>query len=117
MIKTENYPPAPRAAVSPPQPPGPPAVHAYRAKLSDAEQEKRDKWVASEIQVGRCPFGSLKPGQTLAHCPGGFPGCACADELELNPYLASERASRDEQYARHLECGPLAADEIAKEGK
>lgn len=50
-------------------------------------QDERDKFVADEIRAGRCPFGSLKEGQTMAHCPSGFPGCGCADELMLNEYL------------------------------
>lgn len=49
--------------------------------------EIRDKSVADEIRSGRCPFGRLKPEQTMAHCPLGFPGCGCADEWMVNPYL------------------------------
>ena len=50
-------------------------------------EDERDKFVADEIRAGRCPFGELQPGQTMAHCPLGFPGCGCADELMENPYL------------------------------
>lgn len=46
-----------------------------------------EKQLADEIKAGRCPWGRLQPGQTIAHCPLGFPGCACGDELMLNPYL------------------------------
>lgn len=45
---------------------------------------------ADTIKSGKCPFGQLKEGQTLAHCPLGFPGCGCADELVFNPYLQDE---------------------------
>jgi len=51
------------------------------------EDEERDKIVACAIESGKCPFGKLKEGQTIAHCPLGFPGCGCADELQLNPFL------------------------------
>lgn len=54
--------------------------------MSLTDQE-RDKFVASEINSGRCPFGYLKDGQTMGRCPLGFPGCGCGDELMLNPYL------------------------------
>lgn len=53
-------------------------------------EEERDRRVADEIKAGRCPFGCLKEGQTLAHCPLGFPGCGCADEWQLNPNLSEE---------------------------
>lgn len=59
----------------------------YPGELTEAEQASRDKWVADEIRAGRCPFGSLLPGQNIAHCPSGFPGCGCGDELMLNPFL------------------------------
>jgi len=49
--------------------------------------DERDRIVADEIRAGRCPFGQLRPGETLAHCPLGFPGCGCGDELMINPYL------------------------------
>jgi hypothetical protein len=54
--------------------------------------EEQDKYVADEIKAGRCPFGQLKPGQTMAHCPLGFPGCHCADEYDLNPHFAELRS-------------------------
>lgn len=53
-------------------------------------QEERDKFVAKEIKSGKCPFGMLKEGQTTGHCPLGFPGCGCGDEILLNPYLQEE---------------------------
>lgn len=53
-------------------------------------KERRDRDVAEAIRRGECPFHQLKPGQTMAHCPLGFPGCGCADELMLNPYLQPE---------------------------
>jgi hypothetical protein len=49
--------------------------------------EARNISVADEIKASRCPFGYLKEGQTIGHCPLGFPGCGCADELMLNPFL------------------------------
>lgn len=52
--------------------------------LSDAE---RDETVAREILAGRCPFGRLKEGDSMAHCPLGFPGCGCADEWNSNEHL------------------------------
>jgi hypothetical protein len=50
-------------------------------------EDERDKFVADEIKARRCPFGKLQEGQTISHCPSGFPGCGCGDELMLNPYL------------------------------
>lgn len=50
-------------------------------------EEERDKLVADEIRAGRCPFGWLKPEQGIGHCPLGFPGCGCGDEIMLNPFL------------------------------
>lgn len=47
----------------------------------------RDAFVAQAIKAGICPFGNLQPGQSMVHCPSGFPGCECADELECNQYL------------------------------
>jgi len=52
--------------------------------------DERDKTVAAAIVKGECPFGRLKPGQTFAHCPLGFPGCGCADEWNANPHLKDE---------------------------
>jgi hypothetical protein len=52
------------------------------------DQAERDRIVADAILLGECPFGELKPGQAMAHCHLGFPGCGCADEMMLNPYLA-----------------------------
>jgi len=49
--------------------------------------EERDTIVAEAIKSGKCPFDRLEDGETIAHCPLGFPGCGCADELMLNPYL------------------------------
>lgn len=53
----------------------------------DEKQAARDKLVADSIKSGKCPFGMLKEGQTIGHCPLGFPGCGCGDELMVNPYL------------------------------
>jgi hypothetical protein len=50
-------------------------------------EDERDRFVADEIRAGRCPFGNLREGEGIAHCPSGFPGCGCADELMLNSYL------------------------------
>ncbi len=50
-------------------------------------EDERDKTVAAEIKAGKCPFKMLQDGQTMAQCQLGFPGCGCADELMLNPYL------------------------------
>lgn len=49
--------------------------------------KEQEKYVADEIRAGRCPFGMLEDGQTMAHCPLGLPGCSCADEWMLNPNL------------------------------
>lgn len=51
------------------------------------DAQDRDRIVAAEIEAGRCPFGMLQAGQTIAHCPLGFPGCGCGDELLVNPHL------------------------------
>lgn len=61
-------------------------------------KDQRDRDVAASIKRGECPFHMLKPGQTMAHCPLGFPGCSCADELMLNPYLREETLARLEAY-------------------
>lgn len=53
-------------------------------------QDERDKTVADVIKKGLCPFGMIEAGQTIAHCPLGFPGCGCADEQMVNPYLVEE---------------------------
>lgn len=81
-----------------------------------AEQD-RDRIVAHEIQSGRCPFGMLKPGQTIAHCMLGFPGCGCGDEMMLNPFLQKEEGEPEmktpgqigyEAYANHTGWKSLA---------
>lgn len=56
-------------------------------------KDERDKLVADEIRAGRCPFGYLKEGQTIGHCPLGFPGCGCGDELMLNEHLKDNGTS------------------------
>ncbi len=52
-------------------------------------QDERDKKVAEEIKAGRCPFGEWRPGDpgVVGICHLGVPGCGCADEMLLNPYL------------------------------
>lgn len=50
-------------------------------------EAERDLVVANAIKAGKCPFGQLAEGQSMAQCPSGFPGCGCGDELMLNPYL------------------------------
>lgn len=65
-------------------------------------REQRDRHVSEEIRDGRCPFGVVERGQDLATCQLGFPGCHCADEFELNPFLADLRAARDADYAEFL---------------
>jgi hypothetical protein len=50
-------------------------------------EEERDRTVAEAIKRKECPFGHVLPGESLATCPLGFPGCGCADELLLNPFL------------------------------
>lgn len=62
-------------------------------------EEDRDKFVADEIRAGRCPFSSLQPGQSMAHCPSGFPGCACADELMVNPFLSGVREAIERSHS------------------
>ncbi len=56
----------------------------------DGVMEDRDRFVAGEIRAGRCPFGKLQPGQGIGHCPLGFPGCGCGDELLENKFLQEE---------------------------
>ncbi len=51
------------------------------------EQDAWNKLVADIIKSGKCPFDVLPKGEPMAKCPLGFPGCACAAELMLNPYL------------------------------
>lgn len=50
----------------------------------------RDRNVARDIRGGACPWHNLEVGQTMAHCPLGFPGCGCADEWMVNPYLMED---------------------------
>lgn len=50
-------------------------------------KDERDLLVARAIRDGRCPFDQLPPDTDMSHCPLGFPGCGCADELMLNPHL------------------------------
>lgn len=54
-------------------------------------EDERDRIVADAIKAGKCPFGNLQEGLTMVHCPLGFPGCGCADEMDLNPYLKSRK--------------------------
>lgn len=54
------------------------------------DEKDRDKIVADAIKSGKCPFGMLEEGQTMGHCPIGFPGCACADEWIVNTLLTEE---------------------------
>jgi len=60
-------------------------------KIASLEIEKQ-KLVAMLIKNKICPFGVQAPGKEVATCPAGFPGCGCADELVLNPYLAGSGA-------------------------
>jgi hypothetical protein len=62
---------------------------------TDAAERERNRFVAEAIGEGKCPFGQLQDGQVMAQCPLGFPGCGCADELLLNPYLSMEVPSSD----------------------
>lgn len=65
--------------------------------------EETIQYIADEIRAGRCPFGRLSEGQSMAHCPSGFPGCACADEWTCNPILSKELDSMYEQYVQELD--------------
>ena len=51
---------------------------------------EQDRLVAEQVRRGEGPFGQLQAGQTMAHCPLGFPGCGCGDEWLLSPYLRDE---------------------------
>ena len=31
-----------------------------------------------------CPYGCLPPGEPMAKCPVGFPGCSCGDDMMLD---------------------------------
>jgi hypothetical protein len=66
-------------------------------------EQERDLYVANEIKAGRCPFGMLKEGQSIAHCPLGFPGCGCADEMQLNPHFEDVRKEQDAKIALYFE--------------
>ena len=54
-------------------------------------QDESDQYIANEIKQGHCPFGMLSGDRkgVLFCCELGLPGCACADELDFNPYLSS----------------------------
>lgn len=52
------------------------------------KEDENDQLRAMLIRNRLCPFGKLKEGQVMAHCPSGFPGCACGDEIVNNKYLA-----------------------------
>lgn len=60
--------------------------------MTDTE---RDQFVAAEVKAGRCPFGQLKEGEQIPHCPLGFPGCGCGDEMMSNPYLQREELGKE----------------------
>lgn len=59
--------------------------------------DERDRIVAEAIRGGNCPFGELAEGENIARCPLGFPGCGCADEMTLNPYLKDLLADGPEE--------------------
>lgn len=63
----------------------------------EPSQEERDQLVARYIKAGVCPFDNLRPGESIAHCPLGFPGCGCADELMLNPFLLKQAMEDQEK--------------------
>lgn len=65
-------------------------LQGHRMAEERDSRNKRDYMLAQQIKAGKCPFGNLKEGQSIAHCPSGFPGCACADEFECNKYLKEE---------------------------
>lgn len=65
-------------------------VRTQASGATEMTEGERDLFVATEIRAGRCPFGKLQPGETIAHCPSGFPGCGCGDELMLNPNLQDQ---------------------------
>ena len=71
----------------------------------DALEDEKQKLVAMLIKNSICPFGVQPPGKALATCPSGFPGCGCADELMLNPYLGIEQEEGVETPALCSECG------------
>jgi len=45
----------------------------------------------------------LKEGQTISHCPSGFPGCGCADEIQLNPHMEDVRKENGKRFSEYLE--------------
>lgn len=42
-----------------------------------------------------CPYGMLPPGEPMAKCPSGFPGCSCADDAVLDPQTWQEESHAD----------------------
>lgn len=70
------------------------------------EDAKWDKLKADTIRAGKCPFDELKPGQTMAHCPLGFPGCECAYEIEHNQYLYDMQEKLVESYSEYMKSRP-----------
>ena len=60
--------------------------------------DNNEKVIAEAILRGECPFGELKEGQSMGHCPLGFPSCGCADEYMINPFLTEEFNARIDKY-------------------
>jgi len=73
--------------------------------LNQLPEDERDKFVAQEIKAGKCPFGNLKEGQSMGHCPLGFPGCGCADEQMENPYLKESEEEFDRKFDEMMRGG------------
>jgi hypothetical protein len=50
------------------------------------------RWEGEAMTGPTCPFGEWKPGDPggIGICHLGVPGCGCADEFMLNPYLQEE---------------------------
>lgn len=61
-----------------------------QSKSRKVTEEERDCIVAEAIRARNCPFGQVPDGQGIRgkwSCPLGLPGCGCADEEMLNPFL------------------------------
>jgi hypothetical protein len=75
-------------------------------------EDERNHVVATAILAGLCPFGEVGEGLTMAHCPLGFPGCGCADELAANPELVDVFKARLDEYQPCPAAGESNDDEF-----
>jgi len=53
-----------------------------RHLANEARLQKENDYLKKMLRDNSiCPYGALPPGEPMAKCPSGFPGCACADDV------------------------------------